>query len=84
MPLYDYRCSKCRHEFEQIAKINDRLDVKCPKCQSKCNILITGAKRDWFRAGYWEDFDEQPIYVESKGQLKQLCKKYGVYSRALD
>ncbi len=84
MPLYDYRCKKCRFEFESFNKIENRLNQKCPKCKSTCNLLITGVKKDWFRPGYWEDFSEEPIYVESKQHLKNLCKKYGVYSRALD
>lgn len=30
MPLYVYRCDKCRHEFERIAKLSDA-NPPCPK-----------------------------------------------------
>lgn len=83
MPLYDYVCNRCGKEFEQVAKIADREATKC-SCGGSCRILISSTRRDWFRPGYWRDFAETPIYVESKRHLKDLCKKYGVYSRALD
>jgi putative FmdB family regulatory protein len=31
MPIYDYRCGKCRHEFEQLVRGEEKL--VCPKCQ---------------------------------------------------
>ncbi|NWF55400.1 MAG: zinc ribbon domain-containing protein [Syntrophaceae bacterium] len=33
MPIYEYRCSKCHHQFEIIQGVADR-DAKltCPKC----------------------------------------------------
>jgi len=82
MPLYDYRCLKCGKEFEQFSKIDNRLEVKC-SCGGKTEILMSTVHKDWFRPGYWEDFDDKPIYVSSKNHLKRLCREYGVYSRAL-
>ncbi|MBW1675722.1 MAG: zinc ribbon domain-containing protein [Deltaproteobacteria bacterium] len=32
MPLYEFRCPKCGHEFEQIVFSSDKGLVKCPKC----------------------------------------------------
>lgn len=31
MPLYEYRCGSCEHEFEELAKFNDP-PPPCPKC----------------------------------------------------
>ncbi len=36
MPTYDYRCSKCEHEWERIVKIADKDSPKsepCPNCK---------------------------------------------------
>ncbi|MBW2035962.1 MAG: zinc ribbon domain-containing protein [Deltaproteobacteria bacterium] len=32
MPLYEFRCSKCGHEFEEIVFLTDKEPIKCPKC----------------------------------------------------
>lgn len=36
MPMYEYKCSKCNHQFEKLAKSMSSTDaVECPKCGSK-------------------------------------------------
>jgi len=32
MPIYEYHCKKCNHQFEQLQKITDDVLVICPKC----------------------------------------------------
>lgn len=32
MPLYEYECSACGHNFEVIRKFSDPPEEKCPKC----------------------------------------------------
>ena len=32
MPIYEYYCESCGHEFEVIQKINDKPLRKCEKC----------------------------------------------------
>jgi putative FmdB family regulatory protein len=32
MPLYEYRCESCGHQFEVIQKFSDALVSVCPKC----------------------------------------------------
>jgi len=32
MPLYEFRCPKCSHKFEQIVFTTDSEPVQCPKC----------------------------------------------------
>lgn len=34
MPIYDYKCSDCNHEFTKLV-FNSTEEVECPKCQSK-------------------------------------------------
>ena len=33
MPTYEYRCTKCNHDFEQYQRVGDRAP-KCPRCGS--------------------------------------------------
>jgi len=34
MPLYEYVCGACGHEFEVLQKVNDRPIRKCERCGS--------------------------------------------------
>ena len=32
MPIYEYQCQSCRHEFEALQKFSDNPLVDCPAC----------------------------------------------------
>lgn len=34
MPIYEYQCSTCGHQFEIIQKVNDELLTQCPDCNN--------------------------------------------------
>ncbi len=43
MPVYDFRCQQCDHKFTVMVSINEKDQVKCPKCESeKVQQLFTG------------------------------------------
>lgn len=34
MPMYEYQCSKCDHEFEEFARsMDEKKNPRCPACQ---------------------------------------------------
>ena len=35
MPLFEYRCTKCEHVFEELQSASDTTKPTCPKCGSK-------------------------------------------------
>ncbi|MGM0568197.1 MAG: FmdB family zinc ribbon protein [Elusimicrobiota bacterium] len=36
MPIFSYKCMKCKKEFEEITGvINNESGIKCPVCESK-------------------------------------------------
>ena len=42
MAVYEYKCSKCGHEFEGKHNICSDNDIsKCPKCESEANKQIS-------------------------------------------
>lgn len=44
MPLYEYRCDACGHEFEALQKISDEPLVHCPSCEeAKLKKLVSAA-----------------------------------------
>lgn len=84
MPLYDFQCLDCKMEFEGITRIDDRKEVRCPKCSGKCKTLITSLRsRHWFREHINYEFTGEPIHVRSLQHYKDLCVKHGVTSRAI-
>lgn len=44
MPTYQYRCTRCRHEFELFQSIREEPVARCPECRGRSKRLIgTGA-----------------------------------------
>ncbi|NQY25663.1 MAG: zinc ribbon domain-containing protein [Piscirickettsiaceae bacterium] len=42
MPLYEYRCDACEHEFEALQKMSDESLLHCPACdEAKLRKLIS-------------------------------------------
>lgn len=41
MPIYEYRCRKCGHEFEEWQKITDPPVEKCSACGGRASRLIS-------------------------------------------
>lgn len=91
MPLYDYQCKKCNHEFERVFKLSKNSDLSpCP------NIECGGTARKILKPGYggvhgseptWinqdlrnqlqpDDITEKP--VENRQELNKYMKKHGI------
>jgi putative FmdB family regulatory protein len=34
MPVYEYQCASCAHEFEELVSISGSTVVACPQCTS--------------------------------------------------
>ena len=43
MPIYEYRCEKCKTVFEKLIFAGDKEDINCPKCDSREVIKIISA-----------------------------------------
>lgn len=44
MPLYEYRCETCEHEFEALQKMSDEPLIHCPACvQGTLRKLVSAA-----------------------------------------
>ena len=56
MPTYQYECSACGHQFEQIQSMTEDRLKKCPKCKKmKLNRLIGSGSGIIFKgSGFYE------------------------------
>ena len=59
MPIYTYRCQKCKAEIEEIQKLGEGPPPECPECKTKgqlkrtmgvSNFQLVGS--GWAKDGY--------------------------------
>ena len=63
MPIYEYACGKCEHEFEVEQRISDDPVKTCPACRSrKVKRLISQTSFVLKGSGWYSD-----LYSSSKG-----------------
>jgi putative FmdB family regulatory protein len=56
MPTYDYRCTACAHQFDELQTFSEPPLTKCPKCKkNKLERLFGGGGAIIFKgAGFYE------------------------------
>lgn len=58
MPLYEYICNACKHEFEEVQKFSDKPIEVCPECKKRKvekKISLSGFAlkgEGWYKDGY--------------------------------
>lgn len=69
MPIYEYQCKACRHEFELLQKVSEDPVTDCPKCtKPQLQKLISAAGFRLKGSGWYEtDFKQ-------KGKKKNLAE----------
>jgi putative FmdB family regulatory protein len=53
LPLYEYKCVKCRHRFEKIEGHNASETKKCPKCGAKAERQISASAIQFKGTGWY-------------------------------
>src|SRR5438552_13294178 len=66
MPIYEYACAACGHEFEEWQKMSDGPVRTCPKCKKKkVERLISRTAFQLKGSGWYKD-----LYSSSKPDAK--------------
>jgi putative FmdB family regulatory protein len=61
MPVYEYACEKCKHEFEVEQRISDDPVRSCPKCRArKVKRLISRTSFVLKGSGWYSDLYASP------------------------
>jgi putative FmdB family regulatory protein len=61
MPVYEYACEKCKHEFEAEQRISDDPIRTCPKCRArKVKRLISRTSFVLKGSGWYSDLYSSP------------------------
>lgn len=53
MPLYEYRCQSCQHQFEVIQKFSDPPIGKCPNCGEETVVKLFSSPAFQFKGSGW-------------------------------
>jgi putative FmdB family regulatory protein len=53
MPLYEYRCESCQHQFEIIQKFSDAPIAVCPKCGAGPVVKLLSSPAFQFKGSGW-------------------------------
>lgn len=57
MPIYEYRCDNCRHEFETIQKVSETPLLTCPACSEDSLRKKVSAAGFRLKGGGWYETD---------------------------
>lgn len=80
MPIYEYRCKKCRKIFERFQKISDDPLKECPDCNGRVLRLISetsfSLKGDgWYKDGYSSKKGEEAAKKEKTEKTEKTEEK---------
>ena len=53
MPIYEYSCRACGHQFEEWQKITDKPIRKCPKCAARKVEKLVSVTSFQLKGGGW-------------------------------
>lgn len=53
MPLYEYRCKQCGHQFEKIQSFSAPDEKECPVCKGEVERLISAPAIQFKGAGWY-------------------------------
>ena len=57
MPIYEYKCADCEHQFEKIQKISDAPLTDCPACEAGTVSKMVSAAGFRLSGGGWYETD---------------------------
>ena len=57
MPIYEYRCDSCGHEFETIQKVSEDPLQTCPDCEQNALVKKVSAAGFRLKGGGWYETD---------------------------
>jgi len=79
MPMYRLRCRECSNVFEEIARVDDRNDIKC-ECGGDTDLVICPTAFHIFEPYWHPNLDKKPVWIKSKKHLKEESDKRNMTS----
>ena len=76
MPIYEYQCQQCKHQFEAIRKITDEPLTVCPACGRPTLKKLISKAAFRLKGGGWYETD-----FKSKGK-RNVAGEHGEAAQA--
>lgn len=76
MPIYEYHCKNCLHQFEVLEKLNEPPTQDCPSCHQKAaERLVSAAGFELKGTGWYAtDFKSKPKSEAKTCEASQPCQ----------
>ena len=68
MPIYEYECKNCHHQFDLLQKINDSAVKQCPQCLEESAVRLVSAPGFQLKGSGWYATD---FKTKSKPESKK-------------
>ncbi|MCK4378438.1 MAG: zinc ribbon domain-containing protein [Deltaproteobacteria bacterium] len=80
MPIYEYRCEKCQHQFDLLQKITDEPVKECPECGGPVSKLISSTSfilkgSGWYVTDYGKGNGSKNDNGKGKGHVGESGAK---------
>lgn len=79
MPIYEYQCEACGHDFETLQKISDAPLTECPQCGKAALKKLISAPAFRLKGGGWYETDfktgDKKNVAQTDGKTKPAAKK---------
>ena len=84
MPIYEYRCEECGHQFDALQKISEDPLTECPACSQPALKKLVSAPNFRLKGGGWYETDfktdkdkKRNLADDGKGGDKKSDSKAG-------
>jgi len=79
MPIYEYLCASCHHQFDLMQKLSDEPAKNCPACQQDSAVKMVSAAAFQLKGTGWyaTDFKNKsnpPAKKDEPNQTTQTTK----------
>ena len=76
MPLYEFVCKKCKHEFDEVCSYDDIGKVKCSKCKGKAEKKLSVPAIAFKGSGFYKtDSNSGSGYTASQDVVETAKKE---------
>lgn len=77
MPIYEYQCADCHHQFDVLQKIHDEPIKQCPQCSKEQAVRLVSAAGFQLKGTGWYATD-----FKDKGKTEQKKSDHSNSSQA--